>query len=575
LDLAIVNAAGIPTGLTKVEAVEIGPNEATLRLRAGASSALLILSAERQYVTVKPEKDAAGLELRAPFRYAVLPDFFADDVVFDPCHYKTEQIAVPAENFLFGFMDGGRALVMCVWSGNLQTNKKEVEAKNASDEPKVELAVSGEGQARRFQSARIEFLDKPIHVAVLCRENYWKDVAVGDWEGQRPMKIDWSPPFEAKWRVNSLCKEGERSQDFYTAAQSRVFFEHGKPGPIKWTGEKPTGVRWSEDWPGEVPLTCQQGLWPYFIHTAWIDKKKDVWLALYADRNKRDFKAYQSKVRGEEKAAKKEGREYVAEPYKIANIYERVIIYPLDRTETTPGDDFTPVDVMRNTLGQGPCEYVLDLEGLKGNRHHGGDVKMRFETATCGIRDKVINPIMQEVKKLNEGEKLEDAKKQDLLHGMNDMLQFVKAVHQRLREYSDFNQAALKLCGEAKNNERAKVAAEQVEPLLTEMRKQLDRLMERANKELEKWEKTMPELVKKVEADDYKAAGGAAVICSFAESQDAMMAQSRRFARGVRSLAATMEAAKPDAQRFIEHLRGMCQKVMRRPHPMEGGGGTE
>lgn len=38
--------------------------------------------------------------------------------------------------------------------------------------------------------------------------------------------------------------------------------------------------------------------------------------------------------------------------------------YPLDRNAQTPLTAFCPVDVLRNTLGVGPCQYVLQTEGL-------------------------------------------------------------------------------------------------------------------------------------------------------------------------------------------------------------------
>jgi hypothetical protein len=43
---------------------------------------------------------------------------------------------------------------------------------------------------------------------------------------------------------------------------------------------------------------------------------------------------------------------------------DRYVIYPLDRTKATPLTEFTPVDILRNTLGVGPCQYILESEGL-------------------------------------------------------------------------------------------------------------------------------------------------------------------------------------------------------------------
>ena len=41
-----------------------------------------------------------------------------------------------------------------------------------------------------------------------------------------------------------------------------------------------------------------------------------------------------------------------------------LLVYPIDRTDTTPLTAICPTDVMRNTLGVGPCQYILAVEGL-------------------------------------------------------------------------------------------------------------------------------------------------------------------------------------------------------------------
>ena len=41
-----------------------------------------------------------------------------------------------------------------------------------------------------------------------------------------------------------------------------------------------------------------------------------------------------------------------------------IIVYPLDRTRATPLSAFCPTDVIRSALGVGPCQYVLQTEGL-------------------------------------------------------------------------------------------------------------------------------------------------------------------------------------------------------------------
>jgi hypothetical protein len=40
------------------------------------------------------------------------------------------------------------------------------------------------------------------------------------------------------------------------------------------------------------------------------------------------------------------------------------LIYAMDRSQATPLTTFTPVDILRGTLGVGPCQYILQTEGL-------------------------------------------------------------------------------------------------------------------------------------------------------------------------------------------------------------------
>ncbi len=41
-----------------------------------------------------------------------------------------------------------------------------------------------------------------------------------------------------------------------------------------------------------------------------------------------------------------------------------MVVYAMDRTRATPLTTFCPFDVLRNTLGVGPCQYILQTEGL-------------------------------------------------------------------------------------------------------------------------------------------------------------------------------------------------------------------
>src|SRR5439155_1519879 len=97
-----------------------------------------------------------------------------------------------------------------------------------------------------------------------------------------------------------------------------------------------------------------------------------------------------------------------------------VVVYPINRVKQTPLDAFTVVDVMRNTLGVGPCEHLLDLEGQKAE-YRG--------RATCGVRDTLV-PIYA------AGQQKQ--RRAEVDRTLDDGLTFVKHIRGRITRYVDF-----------------------------------------------------------------------------------------------------------------------------------------
>jgi len=53
-----------------------------------------------------------------------------------------------------------------------------------------------------------------------------------------------------------------------------------------------------------------------------------------------------------------------AEAMASSGVAPSVLTYPIDRTKATPLTASCPTDVLRDTLGVGPCQYILQTEGL-------------------------------------------------------------------------------------------------------------------------------------------------------------------------------------------------------------------
>ena len=56
----------------------------------------------------------------------------------------------------------------------------------------------------------------------------------------------------------------------------------------------------------------------------------------------------------------------------------RLLLFPMDRSRATPLTAMLPIDVLRNTLGVGPCQYILQTEGLSAEGNPTPDAVMEW-----------------------------------------------------------------------------------------------------------------------------------------------------------------------------------------------------
>jgi hypothetical protein len=97
-----------------------------------------------------------------------------------------------------------------------------------------------------------------------------------------------------------------------------------------------------------------------------------------------------------------------------------VVIYPSNRLADTPPEWYTPVDIIRNTLGVGPCQYILDVEGQK--QEHVG-------RATCHVRT-LLNETW------TAG--LQKSKRKEIEDWLRDGHDFVTHIRKRIQAYVAF-----------------------------------------------------------------------------------------------------------------------------------------
>jgi len=516
-ELVLLDDAGRPCGqLAKLSLAEYGKGHALAAFAAGGAEARLKLGAGGMYVEILPGRGAAALRIRATSRFSFVPDFFGNDVLLDAQELAAGKVFAPAENFMVNLLDGHRALTMITWPIG------------GADE--VLLLPEGQGANRRFSATQVRFGGKSLFVAVLAAEGIWYSHDLRAAVKDKALAVQgWTPPFPAKW-MTILVK---------------------RPQAGAKTGIAPETV--------PIPPLPAQGDTPYsdvFVHPhvpSWFTGTQ--W-RLYLETSL-TFMMTQEKIS--------------VPDFLVA------LNYPRDRVKETPLTAFTLVDVMRETLGAGPCEYILDLEGLNKTRSSGaaGTGKPKA-AATCAERGGLINYYV--------GERAESPRREDSLIATDEALvsvekikDFLDAAHARIQEYLAWSDQIVSFARETKAREpQTAELAGRIIAAATEMRTLWNKMIEH-NKPCAfptEWRMALdhckdliragaPDLGARIREFDPQMRGAG-------EEVDGGMQAMRMLVKRVRMEAALAGSEEPEALKLAATLRERCREILRNKHYKEG-----
>lgn len=490
------------TGVDKLDHVALidyGKGGATLEVGGKGISAKLRVKKGDVTVEAQPGEGAQRLRVECPSRFIVLPDFFADDIVIDARKLPSATAEIPSENFLLQLAGNGEAIVMSVFENKEQD---------------VRLAMTGAGDARVAAASEIEFgKNRKIWVSVLEAPQIWhvKDVQAAD--AGKVVPLDWKMPFPAAWRCD-LTRSNDLADSWDMLIQKEKDGEFLKPS-------------WMGGGPERIPATRKR--WTTvlgsFIYPVWSDSERNSFLQPL----KHDKVAFKGPA----------------------------LVYPVNRVEGTPLDAFTVIDLVRNTLGAGPCEYLLDLEGNKS------EYKGR---ATCSSRDTL--------KKIyTEGQ--QKAKHADVEKVLQDALIFVKHIRGRITRYVDFgHQIREYLAGQLKAH-----------PELKDGIGELDKIAEEIDTRFKAREDKMktPDHVAKMNDDfrrdvlDYDGADAldrcmkyALALVVIGDNQDELSGECRWVVKALRQKAGLLMAADPRMAPIAAEIRSRTQEALKNPAGHEG-----
>jgi hypothetical protein len=492
-----------PERLQKAALVENTKASACLELsyqnsKGGIATARFRVKRGEVSLQVEPIHGAHRLRIQCPSRLVVLPDFFADDVVVNAPDVGPDIVELPSENFLLHLTGNGDAVGMCVFENRQQD---------------VKVTLSGTGEKRTVASSEIGFEGKKIWVAILEGRQVWHTRDLKTADTGEVISLDWKMPFPAQWRADFTKSNG------LTDSWEMLLAEETGQGYVK-----PTWLGAGEDHLGEDRRRWNTvlGWYPY---PCWSDR---------------------------------EGRGYL-EPLKNKAVQFQgpVVIYPINRVKQTPLDAYTVVDVMRNTLGVGPCEYILDLEGQKS------EYKGR---ATCSVRDE-LTAIYEKGRQKQE--------RTQVGKFLDEGLTFVTHIRGRIRRYVDFgHQMRDYLAAQKKSHPELSESLDELDKIAAEID---SRVSARADKiQTPAHVAAMNEDFRKNVLNDdgpdalAKCKKYTQALVVIGDNQDELSGECRWVVKTLRQKAGLLTAKDPRLASIANEIRARTQETLRNPANHEG-----
>ncbi|HZE98945.1 MAG TPA: hypothetical protein VE981_18210 [Planctomycetota bacterium] len=490
------------SGLAKIDRIavlEYGKGGATLEIGGKGVSAKLKLKKGDVTVEVQPGEGAEKLRVDCPSRFIVLPDFFADDIVIDARKLPAASVEIPSENFVLQLAGKGEAIVMSTFENKEQD---------------VRLALNGTGDGRVAAGSEIQFgKGRKIWVSVLEAPQIWhvRDIAPAD--AGKVLTLDWKMPFPAAWRCD-LTRANDLADSWEMLLQKDKDGEYTKPS-------------WMGGGPERMPATRKR----------WTTVLGSFLYPVYSDADRTGYIA----------------------PLKHDKVAFRgpAVIYPVNRVNDTPLDAFTVVDLVRNTLGAGPCEYLLDLEGNRSTNRG---------RATCSSRD-VLTGIYKEGAQKAKHAEVEKVLQDDLL--------FVTFIRSRITRYVE---AAGKIREYLAEQKKA-------HPELASLIDELDKIAGEVDTRFAARKEKMktPDHVAKLNDDfrrdvmDYEGPDAldrckkyASALVEVGDNQDELSGECRWVIKAIRQKAGLLMAVDARMAPIAAELRAKCAEALKGPAGHEG-----
>jgi hypothetical protein len=310
-----------------------------------------------------------------------------------------------------------------------------------------------------FAGVEVECLSgKSLWLSVLEGAGLWHEQPLTAESAKTPLVLDWKPPFPGKWRADLVGPRGVARSSYFRGRP-----ETDEDLPLA------TAQSCSCRWEGERAV----------VHGPASEESPSGW------------------------------------PYP-----RPLLIYAMDRTRATPLTAFCPIDVLRNTLGVGPCQYILQTEGLATDSN-----------PTPGNVMTWIEKQFSRKRQQKSADEIRDLLKQ--------MTEHVGHAGQRIQRYGDLARDVRKLCtGSEPSSSARSVAA------LSETAEDLQRAV------------TSPDLTAAPERASQLAAQVAGLI-----EQTSGLAECQRLGAELRAVGGTQDRALANGRMAARWLRAQAKML--------------
>jgi hypothetical protein len=485
--------------VSRLERIVVAENSkgAVAVAMAGTASATLRLKKGDPSLEVVPGPGAARARVETASRFVVFPDFFADDIVVDAAKIPSASIEAPSENFLLQLGGKGDSIVMAVFENRDQD---------------VRLSLAGEGEKRAFTASEIQFgKSGKVWVSLLEGDGTWFTKTLDRKERGRVVPLGWKMPFPAYWRVDFTNSfELFDSWDMLLAETSGGGFVRPT-----WFGEPLQKVK-----PSRQMFDAAIG---GMIYPAFADGQGNGFVQGFNEKGRMEI-----------------------------SHYGPLVVYPINRLPQTAPDRFTVVDIMRNTLGVGPCEHILDVEGQK---------QMLMGRATCSVR--------VEMNKLYQA-KEQKSRKADAEEFLKQGETFVAHIRGRINGYADYGRRMLELLAGKKKEQPALAGTfAPLEKLLGEIDASIAAKMEKI-KTPEEHRKLFAQFRQELLDSDTpdtteRVKQWCEALVEVGGNQDELVGHCRWVVKNVRQKAGLILVQEPRAAALMAEIRAKAQEVLRAP----------